>query len=358
MRISNPLSILVLLVSLACRVEAESVRGAQDMQALNIALIERQVIPAYQALGRATQELAQQSAKYCQAPNAQNLALTQEAFHQAMDAWQRIQFIRFGPIETMMRVHSIQFWPDRKQHVSKHLERLLRQADPKALDQDAIYRQPVSVRGLPAIEVLLFNKAPLQGYACDALLAITRVVHRDTETLAAEWQDSMRRRFVVFGEDEFFNDAAEASAKLLGSVLDQLAYMADVKLSGALGPQLQAVRAKQFESWRSGRSLRNLEQNFVAFEKSWRDAEAEGQGLYALFTLAEFKVLTQQINVIGQTFSELKQSTQGMEEQALVEGGFNQLHTLATQLRNLKKQLELGLKAHGVYLGFNSRDGD
>lgn len=327
------------------------------LKTLNLYLIDTQVIPGYQALGEQVKTLHERSGDYCQKPDDKNLAAAREAFHKSMDAWQNVQFIRFGPIETMMRVHSIQFWPDKKHHVRKQLDQLIATQDVKALELSAMYRQPVSIRGLPAVEVLLFSQAPLSGFACQTLLAITNVLKEDTRTLAGEWRDGMRSHFTTFGDEEYYADAKEASAKLIGAVLDQLEFMSDGKLASVLGKSQKDVKVKQMESWRSERSLRNLRINLDSIQQTYRDAS--GQGLATLFTMEEIKALDARFAQLVSQINVLTQNGQGkMEQIALEPAGFTALQELAPQLRQLKQHLETLLKAHGVYLGFNSRDGD
>ena len=61
---------------------------------------------------------------------------TRKTFKEAMLAWQGIQNIRFGPAETGMRHHNLQFWPDKKNHIGKRLNKLLASKNNSKLEDD------------------------------------------------------------------------------------------------------------------------------------------------------------------------------------------------------------------------------
>jgi predicted lipoprotein len=86
------------------------------------------------------------------------LTIARKNFHQTMDAWQFIQNIQFGPIQILMRNYTLQFWPDKKNYVSKHFAILLETKDPTALTGTEFHKTSVSIEGLPAIERFLFEE--------------------------------------------------------------------------------------------------------------------------------------------------------------------------------------------------------
>src|SRR3546814_15924402 len=48
------------------------------------------------------------------------------AYHNAMDAWTAVQHLRFGPSLLFLRYDRIEFWPDKRGVVRRHLSQLFR----------------------------------------------------------------------------------------------------------------------------------------------------------------------------------------------------------------------------------------
>ncbi|WP_304439570.1 imelysin family protein, partial [Oleiphilus sp. HI0123] len=107
-----------------------------DWKNFNHATVNSFVIPFYQSLSAASQALQQSTQGLCQSPSQEALDNSIGDFHKTMDAWQSIQNITFGPIEFSMRSHSLQFWPDKKNHIGKHLGVLLASDDKTLLNED------------------------------------------------------------------------------------------------------------------------------------------------------------------------------------------------------------------------------
>src|SRR3546814_13930813 len=51
----------------------------------------------------------------------------------AMDAWTAVQHLRFGPSLLFLRYDRIEFWPDKRGVVRRHLSQLLSEQDAEAL---------------------------------------------------------------------------------------------------------------------------------------------------------------------------------------------------------------------------------
>ena len=162
---------------------------ADQWQAINVQLSQHYVQPRYQELANASQQLANATSTLCSKNNKRSLQESRDAFHQTMDAWQGIQHVQFGPVEFLMRNFSLQFWPDKKNLTSKQLNTLLSEENPDNLTPDYFRGASIAVKGLPALERLLFGNAPLSPYGCQLTHAIANNVAAviDTRCSAHSW---------------------------------------------------------------------------------------------------------------------------------------------------------------------------
>ena len=327
-----------------------------NWRAFNNELVTEQVIPAYQSLATSSAVLAKKANALCAANNIdsakQSLSETKTTFNLTMDAWQRIQHVSFGPIKYDRRGPSMQFWPDKKNHVGKHLARLI-QSEADQLKAN-FTKSGISVKGLPAIERLLYtDKAAEQllnnSQRCAALKLISQNVNQISQSLAKEWQDYMAPQFADATQtDGFFEDDIDAATALLKTIVEPLEIIRDLKLNRPLGSQLDKAKYKRLESWRSQRSLRNIDLNLNV-------VEAALPSLKNVLPKQVMVELDAQLKILDQLISNIPTP---IEESIRSEGGYLKLKQLSERLTQLHNFLESSISAAGIHLGFNSRDGD
>jgi len=245
----NRLSLKVLgrfAVSLLLTLAAAGSRGAEPQHYLRIA--DEHIIPGYEVLAQATAGLNEQAAVFCTRPDAPALQSLREHFHDAMDAWQSIQDIRFGPVEFLMRNYRYELWPDKRGTVGKHLRRLLAARDPAALEPERFAVGSVAEQGFSALERLLFGPhvSPEEfatgengRYRCAVVRAITRNLAQMSSGLLHDWtrgEAPHRDYFATAARgNAYYEDDQELSARLLNSVHTQLQVVVDQKLDRPLG---------------------------------------------------------------------------------------------------------------------------
>src|SRR3546814_3114375 len=71
-----------------------------------------------------------------------------------MDAWMAVQHLRFGPSLLFLRVDRVEFWPDKRGTVGRHLAQLLSDHDLQPLAPRVFANGSVAVQGFPALERL------------------------------------------------------------------------------------------------------------------------------------------------------------------------------------------------------------
>jgi predicted lipoprotein len=319
----------------------------------NLQIVNQQIIPRYKELATAARKLQNKSKAFCATYKHQNFINTQSAFQLTMDAWQAIQHINYGPIEYSLRAPNLQFWPDKKNHISKQLNKLIASNDPERLGE-RFNRSSVSIKGLPAIERLLYSEKSEQqlvsnAYRCQVLLRITQNISEISQDLGEEWQTYMLDQFEdADQEDGFFENDLDATTAIIKTIIEPIEIIRDLKLNRPLASALSKAKYKRLESWRSQRSLRNIKINIDVIESA-------APILAIIIDKNDAQGIKQIIKKIGESIALI---TPPLRDAIRTENGHTLLKQLSTQLSALHKILETAVGKQGIHLGFNSRDGD
>ena len=327
-------------------------------QALNVQLSQQHILPRYQALASSSEQLKQATASLCQQPGEGQLNASRNAFHQTMDAWQGIQHIQFGPVEFLMRNFSLLFWPAKKNLTSKQLNALLSAKDENSLNADYFRGASIAVKGLPALERLLFSDKPLSPYGCQLAHAIATNVNLMSDEIAQEWESQQLPRIDSAPDgSDYYEDSIEASTELMKALVEPVEVIRDLKLLRPLHKSAQKAKPRRSESWRSERSLRNVRINLAALAELYRGSDtssvkallqAEGQGALAQTIDSHFSELDQQLAAIEKPLYDAVKDPKGHQ----------QLRAISDQMKILHVELEQAMQVLEIQLGFNSRDGD
>lgn len=359
-------SILVVFCSLLYSLQSYGDISPKEWRQFNQGVSEQYVKPRYQLLASRSSILAKSTRQFCDKPDDVSLAESKAAFHAAMDAWQDIQHIHFGPIETMMRNFSLQYWPDKKNHIGKQLNVLMSEANPATLNTAAFYQLSVSVKGLPAVERLLFDDQALadlknSAYRCQVLNRIAAYIEEMSTGIYGEWQSDMSGAFDSPGEDEFFEDDIEAATAFIKSLVEPVEVIRDLKVNRVIDKK--KINIKRLESWRSLRSLRNIERNLATLQSlylgSYLQKAGTDQSKYRSLSslmdkvhndniIANFAAVNKQLEAINVPVEVSLRSKEGIQS-------MRQLSDLLTELH---ESMTKAMTVTGINLGFNSRDGD
>ena len=129
-------------------------RGADDT--LN-RIVERFIIPHYQALSLTADAQEKAWAEFCAKPDEIGFQTLQKAYLATADSWSQIEFLRYGPIGDEFRAERLSYWPERKNATAKALAQLLENDGVADLAPEFFTKNSVAVQGLPALERLLFD---------------------------------------------------------------------------------------------------------------------------------------------------------------------------------------------------------
>lgn len=328
-----------------------------DWTGINLAVTDAHVLPAYARLAESSASLPTVAAAFCAAPDAARLAGLQDSYHAAMDAWQGIAHVQFGPVTYFNWNYRLQYWPDDNGTGARQLDALLAAADAGVLDAQNFERQSVGVQGFPALERLLFDAAALQQlqaepFRCQLVQAIAANLAGIASGIEQRWREEFRATIADPTGSGQFESAQDATVDFYKALVESVRRYQQQKLEAVLGESLQQVRERRAEAWRSQRSLRNLKLNVTALQQLFSAGEP------ALSTA----LLAEDLPAIAADFDALQQSLQALPDDfaplLATDDGYAQLRALDSQLDALFETLEAALKRTDLYLGFNSLDGD
>ncbi|MBN0985900.1 imelysin family protein [Amphritea pacifica] len=332
----------------------------QQWKTLNHSLVEEHILPRYQALQNSTTQLSASTTALCQQPDQDGFDQVQKDFQQTMDAWQAVQHIQFGPIETLMRNFSMQFWPDRKNLIGKQLSLLLQQQDPQTLSIDYLYKASIGVKGLPALERLLFSSTLADfenhSYRCQLTQTIAAYIAENSHATLTEWRDDYRHSIATAGSEEsYYESHQEAAVDMMKSLIEPLEAIRDQKILRPLNGGEQ-VRPRRLESWRSQRSLRNIQLNIASLNELYSGTS------HSVDTLLREQGRAAQADNISTLFTTLERQLRAVQAPLVISlnqpDTVSQLLQLSDSLQQLDRELSAEMITLDIQLGFNSRDGD
>lgn len=333
-----------LFVCLVAVLAAGPARAADD--ALN-RLVERFIIPHYQALALTAEAQENAWSEFCAKPDEMGFKTLQRAYLATADSWSQIEFLRYGPIAEEFRAERLSYWPERKNATAKGLGLLLEKDGIADLTPEMFVKNSVAAQGLPALERLLFDEK-----AQTEMLSGSRKMRRCAVGQAIAWNIVMIAQEVRLGwtgdvVEAIANPetAKEATSRIATDFLSTFAYMRDAKLRPVLGKDVSQARPLTAEGWRSKRSKRALLLNLetaAAVSKLIMEGK-EGDTPAAITTALSFAENLP--DEFGPAMSDVKQRQQF----------YLVLDALAAARDKAHDEIPALL---GITVGFNSQDGD
>ncbi len=346
--------------------------AAPDPAAVAKSLVENYVLPRHRELAAATASFEAAAREFCAAPDEARLAALDAAFNGSADAWLAIESLQFGPIELLMRSPRMYFWPDPTGRAAQDVAEFVATGDPAQLGPEAFTGVTVSLQGLPAAEVALFDddgrRQLLAGdeagkRRCALLIAIAGNIAGIAADLEAGWISGDEPFVQVIatpgpGNSDFANQD-EVTVAFLKAINHALRFAGDTRLKPVLGADIGAARPDRAEAWRSGRSLRNIVVELETAQalylgtddlglRSLAEASAKDPGIAQLLVKA-FRITVETARSIGAPLPK-----------AVVDPSKRpQLQKLATQIQALRQLVGTRLAAAlELSVGFNALDGD
>lgn len=232
------LLLAIALTSTACTPGEEGV----GPRAVVTSIIDQQIIPDHRAFADAARQQQAAVSALCAAPGEAALTSAREDFRKTALAWSRIEWLSFGPARQGNRREILFFWPDNRGRGLRQVEDLAASTDAAQFADAAFANKSVSVKGLPALEYVLF------GDGADTLLspgavrcafanAIAASVAATSQDLSSAWQGDKGYRQVILSagpENAEFRNHKEALQKFLTAASEQVQIVSDLKLKPLL----------------------------------------------------------------------------------------------------------------------------
>ena len=127
---------------------------------INTTLMEGSLVD-YEKLKVEAGKLNKVVANFCSVSGEATITNVRQQLVSTVRSWARVEHILFGPVTESMQRYRIYYWPDRRNMLTKQLNRFLGAADYKALDQIAFAKGSVALQGLSALERLLYSHKDL-----------------------------------------------------------------------------------------------------------------------------------------------------------------------------------------------------
>ncbi len=255
-------------------------------QTLNEAVVQAHIIPQHEIFEKTTHALEESAQKFCRDINLDTLANIREAYFSVNDAWMQLQHFHHGPIHKERRIYRIQLFPDKRNAVGKHLNKLLKSADRTRLTSENFVRLSTALQGLSALEHLLFSEDyPLnsfrdadteQNFQCALVVAISQNLNVIAQRALREWQQDIPLYEQFFNVKKYpiaQDDAdpelrarTEVTAIIFYSYHTQISHIINSKLKMPLGKSIEKSRPHWREMRYSQRSLENIKINLTALE--------------------------------------------------------------------------------------------
>jgi predicted lipoprotein len=239
---------------------------AFDHEAFAHRSLVQHIIPGYRQFSAAADAQDSAMAALCATPTDRALAEARNAFGEALQAWGRIEHLRFGPIMEQNRYASLLFWPDPRGIARRQIERTLSQQDKDVLAAETLADKSVALQGFTALDILLFAPAseslagspPAGAFRCGYASAIARNMARVAKETLQAWSvpDGFAARWLHPGPDNPAFLSAEETTQAIGQAyLNGLKQLRNVRLAGPLGFKDRNVRPLEPPVPNSGRAL-------------------------------------------------------------------------------------------------------
>src|SRR5690606_38003231 len=199
------------------------------------------VRPGYDAFHQSTSMLFEAGKALCATPSQAALDAARDAFDDTVDAWSRVENIRFGPVTEENRLERILFWPDRKGIGLKQVQAAIATQDADAAEAASLAGKSVAMQGLGALEFVLYGTGSddLSGaagaYRCRYGLAIATNLDAMATAISDAWNapDGIARQWAGPGPDNpLYRTDQEATTELFNVFVHGLEMIRDVRING------------------------------------------------------------------------------------------------------------------------------
>ena len=268
---------LSLLLFIALALSAKSYAASVEREILQSTLLSY-IQPSYGLLVERTQALELSAAELCSAPDASRLQASREQFHQVVDAWGRIEWLRIGPVMRENRLERVFYFPDRKSIGLRQVQSAVATENPEVLALSILQNLSVAMQGLGALDYLLFGRdsetlTTGNTFRCQYARTVAENLQHIAGVIDSAWSndDQLIEDFLKPSSTNpnYLSDK-EAMNTLVGTIIHGLQGIRDARIGVFLRAPKAKDRPKSAPLWRSqsttvllAANLQGLEQLFI-----------------------------------------------------------------------------------------------
>ena len=277
-KFSGFLVLLAYLLSAA----TSAVRAEADHAGIARASLTEVIRPGYAALGDATGALSGKIGTLCKDPSDAALKDARDAFAATVDAWSKVEILRFGPIVQDQRFDRFFYWPDPKSLGLKQIQDVLARHDDAVTLPNELANKSVALQGLPALEYLLYGddsdalshgadvvdgQKPLPdvggegAFRCSFALSVATNLDRIAKNVIEGWREgsAYEKAFLTPATDDpVYHAPKEVTLELYKAFASGIELVRDQKLAKPLGSSPAVARPKLAAFWRSNLTFANM----------------------------------------------------------------------------------------------------
>ncbi|SCA57588.1 conserved exported hypothetical protein [Candidatus Terasakiella magnetica] len=300
------------------------------------------IVPAYGEFAKQATKQAQAWEKSCKADDLKAV------YHDTADAWSAVQHITFGPVSFLLRKDRLYHWPERRNAVSKGMNKLLAKNDEALLDPKKFTRTSVAVQGLPALERLVFTDMMSDEWSCKVGQAIAKNISDIANDTLKDWTDLQGVIIKGEGHPLYFETMSEVTIRLFTELLAGFQMITDQKIALPMGTGIKKANGRRAEGWRSNRPN-------VFVVKNANALYAMAQPFMTFLPKAEKEELTKQYATFLTAAEALPAIPTAVKDVAMREQLKDFLKISKETRALIIKQFTQHL---GIPVGFNNLDGD
>ncbi len=184
-RLAAALALVVLAVAVGACGDDHDAPASRRVVYRNLAA--NVISPLYERLDEATADLATATSALCADPSAANVDAARTAWEHAWQAWNRTKAFRFGPLTDSRAVADIGFMVDG--HKVDTVVDGSNAAVGPPFTADSVAATGADVRGLAAIEHVLFQRDPTEPDTCAYAAAAASLVAEKAAMARAAWTE-------------------------------------------------------------------------------------------------------------------------------------------------------------------------
>jgi uncharacterized protein len=280
-----------------------------------------------------------------------------KSFERLYDSYSSVEVINFGALEKDLRSFELNFWPDKRNVLSRQIKPILNSTG-EVITVSTFKDLSLALKGLTAVERILYNsegKVVINNKShiniCRYLTYIAKNIHTISKAVHKEWKENKKHTF-----SSNKNIHKEKVANFYQAFHDLVEKIYVQKLQKPYISKTKSINIRKLENYRSKRSFRAIAINTKSLKNLY-----EGNGLSSLLKQTKDTKSIQKNIKIDKKISKLLNKISLSPILKIKDYDINtkEYRGLMSDFEQLQNIVTTGL-SEGIQipLGFNGADGD